>query len=260
MSQANGFELRGLSVGYPGHPVLAALDLAPVPPGSLLAVVGPNAVGKSTLLKAIAGLRPASGHIVLDGVDMAQLSPRERLRRIAYLPQALPQASSLVAYEAMLSSLRASRPDLSVPQVEAAIEAVFGQLGLKGLAFRPLNQLSGGQRQMVGLAQVIVRESRLLLLDEPTSALDLRWQLQVLQAVRGIVNKSQAIALMAIHDLNLALRFCDRIVVLGAGRVLAAGEPAEVMTAALLRRAYAVEARVERCSQGHLIVLADRAE
>ncbi|WP_312132012.1 ABC transporter ATP-binding protein, partial [Diaphorobacter nitroreducens] len=101
-----GLELRRLSVGYPRRPVFEGLDLECVAPGALVALVGPNAVGKSTLLKAIAGLRPARGQVLLDGTDLATLPPRARLRRVGYLPQALPQATSLVAYEAMLSALR----------------------------------------------------------------------------------------------------------------------------------------------------------
>lgn len=254
-----GLELRHLKAGYPRRPVLEELDLQRIAPGTLVALVGPNAVGKSTLLKAIAGLRPVRGQVLLDGTDLATLRPRERLRRVGYLPQALPQATSLVAYESMLSALRASRPDLGTAQAEAAIASVFTTLGLDALALRPLNELSGGQRQMIGLAQVLVRAPRLLLLDEPTSALDLRWQLQVLQAVRALVSEGQTLALIAVHDLNLALRFCDCIVVLGQGRVLSAGPPTDVLTPALLRTAYGVRARIERCSLGHPLVLADEA-
>lgn len=248
-----------LTVGYPGHAVLSKLSLGPISAGTLVAVVGPNAVGKSTLLKALAGLRPAQGQVWLDGEALAPLSPRERLRRVGYLPQALPQASSLLAYESMQSALRVSRPEWGHAGIEAAIDHIFTTLGLHHLALRRLDELSGGQRQMVGLAQVVVRQPRLLLLDEPTSALDLRWQLQVLQTVRALVDQQQATALIALHDLNLALRFCDQIVVLGGGKVLAAGAPAEIFTADLLRRAYGVQARVERCSLGHLIVLVDDA-
>ena len=254
-----GLELRHVSAGYPRRPVLEGLDLEPIAPGNLVALVGPNAVGKSTLLKAIAGLRPVRGQVLLDGTDLAPLPSRERLRRVGYLPQALPQATSLVVYEAMLSALRASRPDLQREQAEATIARVFATLGLDALALQPLNELSGGQRQMIGLAQVLVRAPRLLLLDEPTSALDLRWQLQVLQAVRALVNAGQTLAVIAVHDLNLALRFCDHIVVLGRGRVLAAGRPVEVLTPELLRTAYGVRARIEHCSQGHPLVLADEA-
>ena len=187
MMGTTGFALEQLTAGYPGRPVLQGVTLPAVPAGTLVAVVGPNAVGKSTLLKAVAGLRPSQGRVLLEGTDLATLPPRERLRRVGYLPQALPQSTSLVAYETWQSALRAGRSEWSSAQREAAIESVVAALGLQALALRRLDELSGGQRQMVGLAQVIVRAPRLLLLDEPTSALDLRWQLQVLQAVRALV-------------------------------------------------------------------------
>lgn len=256
---STGFVLDQLSAGYPGRPVLSGVTVDGIPPGTLVAVVGPNAVGKSTLLKAIAGLRPAQGRVLLEGTDLATLAPRERLRRVGYLPQALPQSTSLVAYETWHSALRAGRSEWSAARREAAIESVVAALGLQALALRRLDELSGGQRQMVGLAQVIVREPRLLLLDEPTSALDLRWQLQVLQAVHALVQQQGAVGLVAVHDLNLALRFCQQVLVLGGGGVLAAGDPAQVLTPALLQRAYGVQARVERCSAGNLLVLADAA-
>ncbi|GDY36353.1 MULTISPECIES: ABC transporter ATP-binding protein [unclassified Acidovorax] len=259
MMGTTGFALEQLTAGYPGRPVLQGVTLPAVPAGTLVAVVGPNAVGKSTLLKAVAGLRPSQGRVLLEGTDLATLPPRERLRRVGYLPQALPQSTSLVAYETWQSALRASRSEWSSAQREAAIESVVAALGLQALALRRLDELSGGQRQMVGLAQVIVRAPRLLLLDEPTSALDLRWQLQVLQAVRAMAQQQGAVGLVAVHDLNLALRFCQHVLVLGGGSVLAAGDPAEVLTPALLQRAYGVLARVERCSEGNLLVLADTA-
>lgn len=256
---SSGLTLSQLKAGYPGRPVLQGVDLHDAPPGTLVAVVGPNAVGKSTLLKSIAGLRPVQGRIVLDGQDLTALAPRERLRMVGYLPQALPQSSSLVAYEAWHSALRAGRSEWGASQREAAIEAVVADLGLEALALRRLDELSGGQRQMIGLAQVLVRAPRLLLLDEPTSALDLRWQLQVLQAVGARARQHATVGLVAVHDLNLALRFCQRVLVLGRGTVLAQGRPADVLTPGLLQQAYGVQARVERCSAGHLLVLADAA-
>ena len=252
-----GLSLQGLTAGYAQRRVIDALDLPLVEPGMLVAVVGPNAVGKSTLLKAIAGLRPSSGRILLDGQELGRLPPRERLRHAGYLPQALPQSTSLVGYEALMSALRSGRPELSRAQNEAAIESVLDALGLRELALRRLDELSGGQRQMIGLAQVTVREPRLLLLDEPTSALDLRWQLRVLESVKALSARRGSIALLAMHDLNLALRFCDRVLVLGPGGFVASGDPREVIDAPLLRRAWGIEARIERCSLGHPLVLAE---
>ncbi|MGE3651188.1 MAG: ABC transporter ATP-binding protein, partial [Reyranellaceae bacterium] len=182
-----------------------------------------------------------------------------RVRRVGYLPQALPNESVLVAYEAVLGALRATRGDLSARQVEGEVEEVFAALELGTLSLRPLNQMSGGQRQMVALAQVLVRRPDVMLLDEPTSALDLRWQLGVIEAVRLMVGREGSICLMAMHDVNLALRFCDGVVVLGPGRLIATGAPAAVMSADVLRQAYGVDGRIERCSLGHPIALADRA-
>jgi len=253
-----GLEIRSLSTGYGPRQVLSGLSLPLLPPGTLAAVVGANAAGKSTLLKAIAGLRPASGQVLFDGEDLGQLSLNTRLTRVGYLPQLLPQATALVVYEAIVSALRASRHDLSSTEAESAVERVFDSLALRPLALRRLDELSGGQRQMVGLAQTMVRDPKLLLLDEPTSALDLRWQLQVLETVRALTRSHQTVGLIAIHDLNLALRFCDHIIVLGNGRLLAAGDPAEAFNAETLRRAYGVEGRVESCSLGYRVVLVDR--
>ncbi len=118
--------------------------------------------------------------------------------------------------------------------------------------------MSGGQRQMVGLAQVLVRQPGLMLLDEPTSALDLHWQLNVLNAVRAATRHNGAIALVASHDLNLALRFCDQVLVLSPGGKATLGLAEQVLTPALLAHTYGIEARIERCSHGHPIVLADR--
>lgn len=253
-----GLEVRDLSAGYGAREVLSGLSLPLLPPGTLAAVVGANAAGKSTLLKALAGLRPARGEVLLDGEDLGRLDLGRRLARVGYLPQLLPQGTALVVYEAVLSALRASRRELAADAAEAAVERVFDSLSLRPLALRRLDELSGGQRQMVGLAQTMVRDPRLLLLDEPTSALDLRWQLHVLETVRDLTRRHAAVGLIAIHDLNLALRFCDRVIVLGDGCLLAVGAPDEVFDAEVLRRAYGVEGRVERCSLGYRVVLVDR--
>jgi iron complex transport system ATP-binding protein len=136
---------------------------------------------------------------------------------------------------------------------------VLARLQLHALAMQRLDRLSGGQRQMVGLAQVLVRQTPLLLLDEPTSALDLRWQVLALETVRQVARERAAIACIALHDLNLAARFCDRLVLLGRQGVLAEGAPGEVLRPELLRRAYGVEARVEFTSRQDCVVVVERA-
>lgn len=254
-----GFSLRDVSTGYRGRPVIGSISVDLIPPGTLVALVGPNAAGKSTLIKAIAGLRPATGRVLLDGDDLCALGERERLRRVGYLPQALPQASSLLAYEVWQGALRASRSDWTPARRERTIEEVVAAMGLDDLALRRLDELSGGQRQMVGLAQVIMRAPRLLLLDEPTSALDMRWQLRVLDTLQRLMAARGTTCVVAVHDLNLALRFCGQVLVLGQGRLRAAGRPGDVLSSALLLEVYGIEARVERCSHGHPLVIADAA-
>ncbi len=244
-----------LNCGYARQFVLRDITLSGLPPGQLVALIGPNAAGKSTLLKAIAGLLPSQGTIRLGSTDLAALHSEQRLQHIGYLPQTLPSASSLVVYEALLAATRTTR--MHVANAAAAVDTVLAELGLGDLAFRRFDQLSGGQRQMVGLAQVLVREPRIMLLDEPTSALDLRWQLKVLTTVRERADRLKTTTLFAIHDLNLALRFCDQVIVLNNGNLLASGPPAKVLDPELLYQTYGVDTRIERCSQGHLLVLAD---
>lgn len=252
-------ELHQISIAYGRQRVLEDVSAETMPPGTLVGLLGANGAGKSTLLRALAGLQPARGRAMLDGTELFTAPAAHRLRQVGYLPQSLPQASPLLAYESVLAALRATRPDLRDAAAQAAIQGIFDRLDIAPLALRRMGQLSGGQRQMVGLAQVLVRQPRLLLLDEPTSALDLRWQLAVLENVAGQVRRDGAIALIAIHDINLAARFCQRLLVLGQGSVLAQGAPADALTPALLGRAYGIAGRVEACSQGFPVVLADRA-
>lgn len=256
---AGGLALQGIAAGYRGRPVIDGLTLEPIATGRMVALLGANAVGKSTLLRALAGLGRMSGRVVLDGRDLTRLPRAERFAAVGYLPQSLPQPTSLLAWEAVASALRAAPADAAGSGGDAMVEAVFGELGIAALALRRLDQLSGGQRQMVGLAQLLVRRPRLMLLDEPTSALDLRWQLRVLETVRDVTRRTGAVAMLAAHDLNLALRFCDRVVVLARRGVIADGAPLDAMTPAVLRGAFGVEGRVERCSAGHPVVIADRA-
>lgn len=261
-----GLHLRAVDVGYAGRSVLRGLTLrTPLTPGTVLGVLGPNGVGKSTLLRSLARLQAAQGQALLYGapggpaLDLLH-GPRARHQaEVAYLPQSLPQPSSLRVLEALEVALQAACPELTRPQREQRVHAVLLRLQLRPLALRPLRELSGGQRQMLGLGQVLLRQAALLLLDEPTSALDLRWQLLALQAVREEAQQRGAIACVALHDLALAGRHCQRLLLLGPGGVVAEGPPAEVLRPEHLQRAYGVQARVEFSSRGEPCVLVDAA-
>ncbi|MBL1379088.1 ABC transporter ATP-binding protein [Zobellella iuensis] len=248
--------IENLKVGYRHRTVLEGLSPRPVAPATLVGVIGRNGAGKSTLLKTIAGLLPGQGLVHFGD---RPLDATQRARTLGYLPQSLPQPSSLLAYETVYSACRAAHGGLDKEQLEQNMESVFSRLGIRELALRRLDQLSGGQRQMIGLAQVLVRQPRLLLLDEPTSALDLHWQLNVLQCVQQFSRELGTLSLVAIHDINLALRFCDELWVLAGGGLLAQGPARDLLTPAVLRTAYGVEARVERCSLGLPMVLCDSA-
>ncbi|MDP3650487.1 MAG: ABC transporter ATP-binding protein [Rhodoferax sp.] len=251
--------LQQLGVSYGAKVVLQGIDLAPLPAGRMVALAGANGAGKSSLLRALAGMCRMSGQALLDGEDLARLRPPARARRVAYMPQSLPQASSLTVYESVLSAVRIACPQWSAADTHQRIDQVLHSLGLHALGLRALDSLSGGQRQMAGLAQLLVRQPRLLLLDEPTSALDLRWQLCLMEALRHYLAKHQALCLMAVHDLNLAARFCDDMLLMAQGRVIARGEPGRILTPALLRQAYGIAARVESCSMGLPMVVAEHA-
>jgi iron complex transport system ATP-binding protein len=254
----DGLTVKGLSAGYGKVEVISDIDLPTMQHGRVVGLLGQNAAGKSTLLKSLAGQIKYKGHAQYDEHVLSDLSIPERVARIGYLPQTPIQSTGLLVWEVALSMFRATSAELSNKEAEDRIQTVFKTLDLEKYAFKPVDELSGGKRQLLGLALIIARQTRLMLLDEPTSALDLRWQLETLSVVKKVVEEINAISIIALHDINLALRFCDDVIMLCDGKVLAAGPSKEVINSDLLRRAYNVEARVEQCSKGHSIVLVDK--
>lgn len=251
-----GLLIEAAAIRYGAKTVLDGFSLPPLRPGEVTVLAGPNAAGKSTLLKGIARIASVQGRFHLDSADLGTLTPAERAKRIGFMPQTLPSGSSLVVLESIIAALRASGGHHGPDAAEQAM-AMLTRLGIEALALEPLDRLSGGQRQMVSLAQAVVRDPRLLLLDEPTSALDIARQVRLLGEVRRIASEGRVV-LAVLHDLSLAARWADRIAVLHKGQLYACGTPEEVVTPIMLAEVYGVEARVERCSQGRLNVLIDR--
>ncbi|WP_238384088.1 ABC transporter ATP-binding protein [Teichococcus vastitatis] len=259
---ASRLEIGGLTLGYGRRIIVRDCTLASLAGGHITALLGPNGAGKSTLLRGLAGLLPARGSVKLNGQEMIGRSLEARARHITYMPQSLPQGVALTVMEALVGALKASPPGaggLPVSGREAAelALALLERLGIAHLALVGLDRLSGGQRQMAGLAQALVRKPEVLLLDEPTSALDLRYQLQVMRLVQQLTREKGLVTVVVVHDLGLAARFADHIVVLGDGTICAEGEPERTLTPAMLAEVYGVSARVERCSHGHLQIMAD---
>ncbi|MBK1646090.1 ABC transporter [Thiocapsa imhoffii] len=220
--------IAGLSFGYRGAPVLSELALQ-APAGVLTAVLGPNGVGKSTLLKLIAGLLPAPrDRVRLDGTDLSRLTRTRRAQRIAYLPQMTTPAQVSV-FEAVLLG-RLPHPSGRTDTDLVLVEEMLQRLGLACLSDRPVTQLSGGELQKVLIARALVQEPRLLLLDEPVNHLDLRNQIEVLETIQGVVQDQNLVGLVVLHDLNLALRFAERVLLLGPGGAIHTGAMAELRT------------------------------
>lgn len=244
-------------VGYRvnGHDLLRAISLT-ANSGELVGLIGPNGAGKSTLLRVIMGLlRGATGTILLAGKPLTAYSPRQIAQLIAYVPQitALEFPFSVRQIVLMGRNPYLSRFALEAERDRKIAERAMQRTHTQAFADRLIGTLSGGERQRVLIARALTQEPKLLLLDEPTANLDLQHQLGIFELVKTLVTQDNLAALAAVHDLELAARYCDRLVLLHEGRVWAAGAPDEVLSAANLRAAYGIEGRSYRDPiTGHL--------
>ncbi|MDT8327608.1 MAG: ABC transporter ATP-binding protein [Roseovarius sp.] len=248
-------EIQNLTVAYGQTTIIDALSDA-WPEGQITALIGCNGAGKSTLLQALAGLIPMQGDIVLCG---APLSGEARRRRIAYMPQDTSAQSSLTVLEVVLLGRLGHLGLRLPPDLADEAMAALDVFGLALLAGRQLDAISGRQRQLVFLAQALFRQPRVLLLDEPTAALDLRHQLLVLEQLRGIAHNTGTIIGMAMHDLNLAAQYADRIIGLNGGQKTASGPAVDVLTPETLKIMYGIEALVTKVGDNPLNVRPIRA-
>lgn len=237
--------VQHLSFSYGPRRILEDVTFE-VAPGAFCALLGPNGSGKSTLVKAIAGVhRAKSGTVTVEGRETSSLGRRELATVVGYVPQAGDAPFDLTVREAVTLG---RTPHFGIaPRAEdrAKVEDAIARMGLGDIAERSMSELSGGQAQRALIARALAQDTRVLLLDEPTSALDLRYQIETLQLVRQITREERISALIAIHDLNHAARYCDQIVVLHGGRLVADGSPAEALRAPVLRSVYEVDVEVD---------------
>ncbi len=232
-------QIENLTVGYGSRPVLKNVSLQ-IQKGEMLALLGPNGSGKSTLIRAISGVLHGSGTLRLSGRDLGGLSPVERARLMAVVPQG---ASLPPAFSAWETVLLGRTPYLNfLGQVSAHDEQIARQALEKadavGLAERRVGELSGGEQQRVLLARALAQSTPVLLLDEPTTHLDIQHQMNLLELVRGLSRDDGLTVLVALHDLNLAARYADRVALLVEGTLKALGTPKEVLRPNLLSAAY----------------------
>ena len=237
--------VEGLNFSYPcGRQILRDISFQ-ARSGSFLAILGNNGAGKSTLLKCFDQiLRPQTGSVTVDGAELLTLPLGELARQVAFVTQSAA-LTRMTVYETLLLG-RKPYIKWGVSQEDRRmVDDTLRRMGLEGFAMRYLHQLSGGEQQKVLLARALVQQPKLLLLDEPTSNLDLRNQYEVLSLVREVCRERNITAILVIHDLNLALRFCDRFVFLHGGTVFAAGDHA-VVNPANIRAVYGMESVVEQ--------------
>lgn len=252
----HGLRLNHFFAGYPKCKVIEDFNIPALPRGKITVLLGPNGCGKSTLLSALAGLTKRQGEMWLNGEDLMKQPFGRQARRVIYLPQTIPVGVHLYVLESIIVAQRSSGGWHNTSS-EKEIMKLLEQLGIAYLAMRYLDQLSGGQKQLVGLAQSLIRHPELLLLDEPLSALDLHYQLHVLELIQRETYLRNIVTVVAVHDINIALRYADHVLMIKAGNLLADGVPSQVITPKTLAQVYGVRSRIENCSHGMPQVIID---
>ncbi|MGW7290411.1 ABC transporter ATP-binding protein [Streptomyces sp. NPDC054847] len=237
---------RELTLAYEDRTVVHELDLA-VPDGRVTVIVGPNACGKSTTLRALGRLlKPKGGAVLLDGAELSAIPTKKIARSIGLLPQS-PVAPEAITVADLVA--RGRQPHQHWWQQwsqedERAVTDAMERTDVTALADRPVDELSGGQRQRVWIAMALAQETDLLLLDEPTTFLDIAHQVEVLDLVRQLNHERGRTVVAVLHDLNQAARYADHLVAMKAGRIVAEGAPADIVTAELVREVFGMESVV----------------
>ncbi len=243
---AHTLAANGLSAGYGNMEILHGFDLT-IPPGKITVIVGANACGKSTLLRAMSRLlSPSAGQVLLDGKSIHKTPPRELARTLGLLPQS-PIAPEGITVADLVSRGRHPHQNLFSRWTLKDDEAVDGALTATKtveLAERPVDELSGGQRQRVWIAMALAQETEVLLLDEPTTFLDISHQVEVLDLLTDLNQSRGTTIVMVLHDLNLAARYADHLVAMTDGKVHVSGRPEDVLTEENVRHVFGLDSRI----------------
>ena len=253
-------EAQALSCSYGANGrqrVVRAVDLS-LRPGELVGLIGPNGAGKTTLLRALSRLlRPDRGQVLLKRRDIWQLSPRQVARQIGRVPQTA-HAAWPYPVEQVIQMGRFPHHSWLTPlngQDTTIVETVMTRLELQPLRQRTLDTLSGGEQQRVLIARALAQQPAILLLDEPIANLDINHQHQVLGLIRDLAETSRLAILMAIHDLELAARYCQRLILLHQGQIWAAGQPAEVLQDGHMQAVFGIDSQLYRDPLGYLALM-----
>jgi iron complex transport system ATP-binding protein len=242
----NLLEVRNLSFSYGENRVLKEIDLS-IPENELVSVLGINGAGKSTLLKCLNRIiTPQTAEIKLKSKDVQELDLVEISKLISYVPQSVRSSFSMDVFDVVLLGRRPYINWRIGERDREVVSETLRFLNLEDFAFRKFNKLSGGERQRIIIAKAIAQEPQLFLLDEPTSDLDLKNQIQVMKKLKSLVSDSESSksALVAIHDINIAARFSDRIILLSDGKIVADGTPLEVLTSENIAKVFGVTSEI----------------
>ncbi|MEK9150067.1 MAG: ABC transporter ATP-binding protein [Candidatus Desantisbacteria bacterium] len=240
-------KIENISASYHKIQILDGVSLQ-VEPGEFLGIIGPNGAGKTTLLKVISGVKkPVSGRVMLDGKDLASLSRKQIAKIMAVVPQStfipplftVEDVVLMGRYAYQKSRFITSREDIEV------CEEAMKKTDTLSFRNRLISELSGGERQEVIIARALVQQPKILILDEPTASLDIRHQMRILGRVKALVKESGITAIMVIHDLNLASRCCDRLILLHNQKVYSEGSPSHLLTPKNIEEVYGVKVVVE---------------
>jgi iron complex transport system ATP-binding protein len=235
-------KVDGVAFGYKSHSVLEDIEVG-VSRGEILAILGPNGVGKSTLLRCMNMiLRPQKGVILVDNADLSKMSANDIAKNVGYVAQK-SEAARMTVFDSVLLGRKPHITWKLTKDDYAMVEDALAKFGLSSMQLRYIDEISGGELQRVCVCRAIVQEPSVLLLDEPTSALDLSRQMEILHLIRHVVDQHNCATIMTMHDLNLALRFADRFVFMKGGKIYAACDKWGV-TAELISDVYGIEVDV----------------
>jgi len=238
-------KIQNLSVSYGSRRILHDISIN-VQSGEIIALIGPNGAGKSTLIRAASGVIPYEGHVHTNGDDFITLTPMQRAKYIATVPQAVSMPPAYTVWETVLLGRTPYLGFLGQPSQkdeEIARQALV-RVSATQFADRRVGELSGGEQQRVLLARALCQSTPILLLDEPTAHLDLQYQVGLLELVSELAHKDNLAVLVALHDLNLAAHYADRIALMVAGEIKAEGKPEQVLRPELIAEAYCLPVQV----------------
>jgi iron complex transport system ATP-binding protein len=253
-------EVSNLSFAYKSRNVLREINMT-AQPGKITALIGANGTGKSTLLKNICGLIKGNGNIKVDGKNLDAYSRHDLARQISYLSQASISTAILSVFEVVLLGRVESLTQRVADSELVIVQDVLHQLNLEEYASRNIGELSGGQRQLVFIAQALVRNPKILIMDEPTSNLDMYYQFQIMNLLKELTIRENFTTLITLHQLDLAARFADHVVVIHEGVIYGSGPPEKIIIPKMLRDVYRMNGEViNHCGTGYMIPVSQYAE